>query len=148
VKSNCCVHYNGALNPVTKGVCRAGVNLRHLVGGKVEGWITRLPCTPTLEIRGGGERAACDKYREPTTEELAAHKRETDEAMKKFMVAFSGNVLEWRKANAWDKKNPKGATGKVPCEACGTGEIHLSMSEYNGHVHGQCTTAGCVSWME
>jgi len=68
--------------------------------------------------------------------------------MRKFMVAFSGNVLQWRKANKWDRKNPKGATGKVPCEACGKGEIHLSMSAYNGHVHGQCTTEGCVSWME
>lgn len=148
MKGNCCIHYNGALNPATKGVCRAGVSLRQLVGGKVEGWITRLPCTPTLEIRGGGERAACDKYREPTTEELAAHKRETDEALKKFMVAFTGAVAAWRDANKWDKKNPKAAAGKVPCEACGKGEIHLSMAAYNGHVWGKCTTDGCVSWME
>jgi hypothetical protein len=148
MKPDTCVHYSGALNPACGGVCRAGVNYRELVGGKVEGWVTRLPCTPTMEIRGGGERAACGEFRTPTAEELAEDKRQTDESIRKFMVAHSGKVREWREANKWDRKNPNGATGKVPCEACGTGEICLSMSSYNGHVHGKCTTDGCVSWME
>lgn len=148
MKPDACVHYNGAINPVTKGICRAGVNIRTLVGGPQEGWLTRLPCHPMPREAVNGERCSCDKFRLPTAEEVAESKRASDEAMRKFMVAFSGNVLEWRKANTWSKKNPKGATGTVPCEACGKGEIHLSMSEYNGHVWGKCTTEGCVSWME
>lgn len=148
MKPTQCVHYTGALNPRAKGVCAEGINYRELVGGDPLGWVTRLPCCDVGPIRGEGQRAICPKFRAPTPEEIAEDKRQTDEAMRKFMVAFSGKVREWRDANRWDRKNPKGATGKVPCEACAKGEIHLSMSAYNGHVHGQCTTEGCVSWME
>jgi hypothetical protein len=147
MKKGTCIHYTGALNPRTNGVCKAGVDYRALVGGDDKGWVTRLPCSFPKKPKCG-EAATCNKYVEPTVEQIAASEREHAESMRKFMVAFSGNVLEWRKANKWDPKNPKGAMGKVPCEACGKGEIHLSMSAYNGHVHGQCTTEGCVSWME
>jgi hypothetical protein len=146
MKKGTCIHYTGALNPRTKGVCAAGVNYRALVDGDVQGWVSRLPCSPG-EPRGG-QRVTCVQFLEPTPEQIAEDKRQTDEIMRKFMVAFSGKVREWRDANKWDRKNPKSATGKVPCEVCGKGEIHLSMSAYNGHVHGKCTTDDCVSWME
>jgi nitrite reductase/ring-hydroxylating ferredoxin subunit len=147
VKTDTCVHYTGAINPRAGGVCAAGVNYRELVGGDVTGWVTRLPCCAG-EVRGGGEKAACPHLRYPTSDELAEDKKRTDAHIAKFMVAFTGKVREWREANKWDRRNPKGATGKVPCDSCGIGEIYLSMASVNGHVHGKCTTLGCVSWME
>lgn len=50
-------------------------------------------------------------------------------------------VAEWR------KREPIGKQDIVACPACG-GKLHLSQSAYNGHVHGKCETADCVSWME
>lgn len=146
MKSDTCVHYTGAINPQAKGVCAVGVNYRELVGGDVLGWCSRLPCM-SMEARGG-EKVTCAQYRPPTPEEIAEDQRQTDEAIARHMVAFTGNVRVWREANKWDRRNPKAASGKVPCEVCKTGEIHLSMAAYNGHVHGCCTTEGCVRWME
>ncbi len=55
--------------------------------------------------------------------------------------AISAFVAEWR------KKPPIGKIEIVPCPACG-GRLHLRQSAYNGHVHGDCETAGCASWLE
>ena len=52
-------------------------------------------------------------------------------------------AAEWRV-----KPKPKqDRRGVVECPAC-KGKLHLSQSSYNGHVHGNCETTGCVSWME
>jgi ribosomal protein L32 len=146
MRADGCIHYTGALNPATGGVCGEGINYRELVGGPVLGWISRLPCSAG-EARGG-DKVSCPKYRAPTAEEIAEDKRRTDESIRRFMAVQSGKVREWREAQRWSKKNRVSATGVVPCEACGKGEIRLSMAAYNGHVHGKCTTDGCVSWME
>lgn len=145
MKTDTCVHYTGALNPRTK-VCKEGIDYRALAGGDSAGWVTRLPCC-ALEARGG-EKVTCAKFRSPTAEEIAEDKRVTDAHMKKFMIAFTGAVRAWREAQKWSRTNKVAASGKVPCEACGKGEIHLRMAAYNGHVWGKCTTEGCVSWME
>lgn len=148
MKADTCIHYNGAINPAAQGICRAGVNYRELAGeGGITGWITRLPCMP-IEFRGQGCKATCEKLTFPTAGQIEESEREWKAHLAKVMTAYTGNVRKWCEANKWDRRNPKGATGKVPCEACGVGEIHLSMSAYNGHVHGVCTTEGCVKWME
>ncbi len=49
--------------------------------------------------------------------------------------------------SAWRKKEPRGKQEVIECPAC-KGRLHLSQAAYNGHVHGQCETKGCVSWME
>jgi hypothetical protein len=146
MKADTCRYYTGAINPRGNGCCDAGVNYRELVGGDSFGWVRRLPCSKVL--RDDATAVTCAKFQLPTPEEVAESERKSAESIRKFMVAYSGKVREWREANKWDRKNPKGATGKVPCEVCTTGEIHLSMSEYNGHVWGKCSTEGCVSWME
>jgi hypothetical protein len=147
MKHDSCIHYTGALNPAAGPACKQGINYRELVGGDPVGWVTRLPCSAVMEPRNGA-KVSCDKHQLPTPEEIAEDERRTAESVRKFMVAYTGKVREWREANKWDRKNPKSAAGKVPCEVCSTGEIHLLMHEYNGHVHGKCSTEGCVSWME
>ena len=41
-----------------------------------------------------------------------------------------------------------GGSGSVPCPDCGTGHILYSVASCNGHVWGQCTTKGCLTWMQ
>lgn len=38
--------------------------------------------------------------------------------------------------------------GKMACPICHDGKLHYERSPYNGHVHVQCTTDGCVFWKE
>lgn len=146
MKPEGCIHYRGALNPAHK-TCKAGVDYRELVGHNNPGWVRLLPCS-AFDALDGQTKVQCPHFRAPTPEEIDEDERKTNESMAKFMVAYTGKVREWREANKWDRKNPKSATGKVPCEVCHKGEIHLTMSSYNGHVWGKCTTDGCVSWME
>lgn len=146
MKAGQCKHYTGCINP-RKPTCDSGVNYREHVGGDDFGWVTRLPCF-TLERADPAKIVACDKYQEPTREEIDAHEAEVSAAITKMMIAYSGNVRKWRAEQGWSKSNRVSAQGVVPCEACGKGEIHLTMASYNGHVWGKCTTDGCVSWME
>jgi len=37
--------------------------------------------------------------------------------------------------------------GKIPCPKCGA-DLLYTRSPVNNHVHGKCTTEGCLSWME
>lgn len=146
MKAGQCIHYTGCLNPRTP-TCKAGINYREHVGGDGFGWVRRIPCH-TLKDDDISAKVKCDLYQEPSAEEVAADEAKTQEHIRKFMTAYTGKVREWREANKWDRKNPKAATGKVPCEVCGIGEIHLNMAAYNGHVWGKCTTEGCVEWVE
>jgi hypothetical protein len=36
----------------------------------------------------------------------------------------------------------------LPCPVCKKGVLQYTIASVNGHVHGQCTTKNCVSWME
>jgi hypothetical protein len=38
--------------------------------------------------------------------------------------------------------------GDIQCPVCTTGKLHYRISNYNGHIHAQCDTKGCVRWME
>lgn len=40
------------------------------------------------------------------------------------------------------------AQGKIPCPNCGMGLLHFTRAAYNGHIHAQCTTDHCTSWIE
>lgn len=41
----------------------------------------------------------------------------------------------------------KSWAGVDECPVC-KGKLYMSHAAYNGHVHGQCETKGCLSWME
>lgn len=38
--------------------------------------------------------------------------------------------------------------GEMACPICKTGRLQYQRSSHNGHVHAQCSIAGCVSWRE
>lgn len=51
-------------------------------------------------------------------------------------------ILPWR-----EKWRGKSHSEVIECPAC-KGNLHLSISKGNNHVHGRCETKGCVAWME
>lgn len=143
-----CKHFNG----VQHATCKAGVAYRDFQRG--------IPCVKyiAVSVRGGtmlraGEEPAqrepweydgiaCERYTEPTDEEVQASDEAYEVRMKKTFAAR-------RVAGKWRVK-PKPQEDRaevVECPVC-AGRLHLRQSAYNGHVHGQCETASCVSWME
>lgn len=50
------------------------------------------------------------------------------------------------------EKHPKGnifIKDSMECPVCKTGTLHYYISDHiNGHIHGLCSTKGCLHWME
>lgn len=133
-----CVHYRYNRSPKTAedDTCEAGVRYDSLPVAHA----TR-PCF--LDERGQSKSGAvhCDKLRRPTKEEIAAHEAWSKNRMDRLTKVMVG-ISDWRTAH-----RGKSAVEVVECPAC-RGRLHLSISSYNGHVHGRCETEGCVEWME
>lgn len=132
-----CQHYDPdglfgrGLNAKPSGVCKAGVRYDTMEPGN-------RPC-----IKGHlkpDPLAICPKWLRATREQGEKRADELEAAMHRMTVVMPV-VAEWR------KKPPKGKAEVIECPMC-KGKLHLSQSSYNGHVHGQCETKGCVSWME
>lgn len=136
---NYCEHYDpdaligrgmGGFSKATR-LCKAGVSYDSMAPGE-------RPCI------GGHCKpdplALCPKWQRKTREQ--GEKRADDiEASLNRMRVVMPVVAEWR------KKPPKGKTEVIECPMC-KGRLHLAQAACNGHVHGQCETKGCVSWME
>ena len=44
-------------------------------------------------------------------------------------------------------KGKRGIVGTIKCPKCG-GKLNYSVSDYNGHIHGQCETKDCLAWRQ
>lgn len=139
-----CVHFTG----IQHKACKLGYVYDQLQ--------KPLPCIHSHRVNWPKEKRGeqepcnhgeCKDFLAPTPEQVAAHEQEIKERLALLSKAMKP-VNEWRAAQNWSKQNRRGAQGTVPCAGCGVGTIYLSMAAYNGHVHGKCTTPGCVSWME
>lgn len=128
-KSGKCVHFNGVQNKV----CAKGIDYETIP----------KPVACIFPAGREGNPNFCPHYQEPTAEEIAADEAEVEAILAKHRVVM-GEVHKWR---TWTKNNRVGKAEVIKCPAC-NGHLHLSQSAYNGHVHGKCETAGCVSWME
>jgi hypothetical protein len=104
---------------------------------------SKYPQRPCFLDKGRSKPDAmpCAKLRLPTADEIAAHEKWLDGRMGKLGVVMKG-ILPWRQKN-----EGRSAQEVIECPAC-KGRLHLSIAAYNGHVHGQCETDGCVSWVE
>jgi hypothetical protein len=98
-----------------------------------------LPC-----IREG-ECIHCDQRRWPTPEEVDAELAEDEKHMAKMLVGVAA-VCEDAEKKGLRKGN--GGVSEVACPVCDGGTIKYSVSNYNGHRHANCTTDGCVGFME
>ena len=120
-------------------VCSAGCDIKAVQKIKVgDRGITWGPCIEGHTLQD--PLSHCPKWIRRTREQ--GEKRADDiERCLLRMTKVMPVVAEWR------KKPPVGKSEVIACPACG-GKLHLSQSSYNGHVHGQCETSGCASWME
>lgn len=139
-----CIYYryDRATKRTADAVCDAGVRYGDVAPGDDYGIFGRLPCF--LDAKGVPKHvaaASCPKLRAPTPEEIALHEEWIEKRMGTMRIVQLG-IANWRKAH-----KGKSASEIVECPAC-NGKLHLSISSYNGHVHGKCETSGCVSWME
>jgi hypothetical protein len=155
-----CIHYTGLFSHERK--CKAGVEY-DVAFGKQPGVFLRMPCVDAIERplhrrgtyvkagepsyleqvdRKGEQRIPCDLRLEPTDEQVEQDRRASDDHYQKTVTAI-------KVASNWRVK-PKPTQDRrevVECPVC-NGKLHLFQSSYNGHVHGKCETAECVSWME
>lgn len=136
-----CIHYQG-----TREDCKAGVNLRTLVGGPDFGWCTRLPCrSGWRKPDAAGKCVACTQYVGATQEDVDRHEAETKAMIQRAndeMEKVAPLVARIKKEN---KNRDVSATDR--CPICGKA-LYWSHARYNGHVHMKCETEDCVSFME
>lgn len=99
------------------------------------------PGKPFACIRPDGKKF-CDGYEPATAEEIAEHEEAVVQLMKRFAKATP--VLD----KIRKEYKGKGYHGIIDCPACSTGKLHLAMAKCNGHMHGKCSTEGCLSWRE
>lgn len=133
-RSGWCVHYR---SPSDGDTCDAGVNYERFRKSAPLPW----PCFMDKNGKPKPDTAICWDQRPPTPEEIEAHRVWAHDRAQVWMKVMA-SVAPWRKRHKGE------AFGEVVvCAACG-GRLHLSIARSNGHVHGHCETAGCVSWME
>ena len=138
MKKDNCKYFNGTACTT----CDAGVNYRELVGGNEWGWAVRLPCLASFRKRTTTQTVTCDKYQEPTDEEIAKEKA-AFEASCERMIKVGPLVRRIKQEN-----KGKSATGSDACPACNSGKIRWSIAGSNGHVHMVCSTKNCIAFME
>lgn len=150
MRQGTCKHYNGSYHNTH---CEAGVCYLEVTAEprNINGLHFRQPCfvfsdEELAELNDGQResyqnRGTCDKYAEPTREEIA----EFNDVMEKLAERFIRTLPIISKVKA--EHEGEDWQGTVECPEC-KGVLHLSHASYNGHVWGQCETDGCLSWME
>lgn len=131
-----CRHFNGTQNKK----CKAGVQYVEWKTGVEE---RAMPCIP--KHINGRETWPCDLF------EIMSQADAEKEADERIIVMNRGIVARHAaKDHAKEHGLGKGAggAGAIPCPSCDGGTLRYSVASYNGHMHGRCSTAGCVSWME
>lgn len=134
-----CIHYryNRDVKADQPNTCEAGVDY--------EAWRgighAAQPCFLDDKGFSNPDAMQCPKLRRPTSEEIADHETWLSGRHNLLGTVMVG-IAPWRA-----KHKGKSATEVVECPAC-KGRLHLSIAAYNGHVHGQCESNNCVSWME
>lgn len=127
-----CRHFNGIQNKT----CKAGVAYQDECD-------KAMPCIPRFV--NGRETWPCDTFE--IMSQMDAEK-EADEriiSVNKSSRAFSAASEDARLKGF---KKGSGGVGSIACPCCDGGKLRYSVASYNGHMHGRCTTEGCVSWMQ
>lgn len=127
-----CRHFNG----IQHEACRAGVRYRR--GGQ-----QAMPCIP--KFINGRDVWPCELFALPTREEAEADADKRMASIERTDRAFSAARQD---ADSRGLKKGHGGAGSLPCPACNAGTLRYSVASYNGHMHGRCSTDGCVSWMQ
>jgi hypothetical protein len=73
-------------------------------------------------------------------------KFEVPEHLKDKVEELKNNWIIARKAIT-DAVGKTVCKGYIKCPICENGKLHFAQYE-NGHIHGKCTTEGCMNWGE
>lgn len=67
------------------------------------------------------------------------------------MILHNVNDLEYivKAVREIKKLHPvkKDIRSKIPCPRCKS-DLHFSITAYNGHIWGKCSTKDCIRWVE
>jgi hypothetical protein len=137
----CCRFYNGT---GIHDVCGAGITYRALAATSEPGWVRRLPCH-SIFFADDIPRVACEKESRPTREEA---ERAADDTERRFAEVATAMAACRADGEAHGFKKGRGGRAAIACPICSDGLLRYSISGYNGHLHGHCSTEGCVSWMQ
>lgn len=134
--------------------CAAGVEYKSVLTEpeRLEGSAFRYPCVQCWKWWGKDglsadqqaefeKRGTCQKYTEPTTDEIKAYDAEVEAYTKRFLLTLP---LIKRIKN---EHNGTDWAGTVTCPVCHQ-RLYMTHAAYNGHVWGNCETEGCLKWME
>ncbi len=131
MKKGHCFYFTGYQNII----CKKNINYRNLVGGDDFGWAVRLPC-----FKEKNSSIVCEKYRDPTEEELRKCQESWDKKIEEMMTVLP--LVEKLK-----KENKKGGSGVEECPVCKK-PISWQISGYNNHIHMNCITENCINFIE
>jgi hypothetical protein len=140
-----CVHYRspvGGAGRPDHDTCEAGVAYDTFKTGDFKTRFAQQPCFLTEKGKSRPGALPCPNLRRPTPEEIAAHEAWVNQRLNMMRIVMPA-ILPWRKQH-----KGRNHAETIDCPACKTGKLALSIAASNGHVHGQCSTPGCVSWME
>lgn len=132
-----CEHYARGIG--ADMACKAGMDIKSIqkvaTGARGTKW---GPCIEghTLE----NPTSYCPKWQRRSRER--AEKRANSVVSHLRQLELAQPVI-----TAWRKKLPIGKQETIECPVC-KGKLHLSQSDYNGHVHARCETTDCINFME
>ena len=130
-----CKNYRGMRR---NDACEAGVRFDSLPNHGTRDFMGSCPCF--------GPRSGCDLAAYPTAEELAEEDARINKRFEQINKARLAIVEQL--GGPWKLGTP-GASGMIDCPICsGHDTLRFSRSGYNGHIHAECITEGCVRWME
>lgn len=148
MRQNTCKHFNGTHH---NEKCEAGVCYRDVTPDpdRIDGYLLRLPCFKNLGLSNPNKsqlaefekRGTCEKYEEPTKEDIAAYDAEmvADIERTEKTIPICSRIRAEHKGENW--------SGVEACPVCG-GSLHLRHAACNGHIHASCETKDCISFME
>jgi hypothetical protein len=125
-----CVHFA----PMSQECCGAGVRFEDVRDESQRPY--RYPCKAIF----GGPELPCAKREYPTREQVEAEEREYEAAFARVNACMKAIREKHGKA--------RGLQDSMACPTGCGGTLHYSIANYNGHVHGQCSTKDCASWMQ
>lgn len=123
-KDNWCKHYNGYI----EHKCRAEIDYEKQFSDLP---YKQRPCTESSDQRS----ELCPHLILPTEEENKERRARIADRIKFMGKAFT------------EIATLKGHSGTIQCPKCKQ-ELQWSRASINGHVHGTCSTTGCLRWMQ